>query len=73
MKFSITFPDVCRGCGGEFAEHEARIGIVRAGSAWKAENVLRDGRQYVPLVEGAEMFTAEAWHESCAPPEDTPA
>ena len=63
LRAKLTFPTKCRECGVALDDNEARVGIVRAGSAWKSG--------FAILEEGAHLLSTATYHLDCAP-EDVP-
>ena len=55
----LSFPDVCKACGVQFAEHEQRVGLLLAGrDLASAQHEVHDGD---------ELFRTVAYHTACAP------
>ena len=68
MEFMIPMGELhCPVCKRSPEISEEFIVIVRAGSAWKPENVLSDGRQFVPFEDGAEMYRVQGYCPEHAP------
>jgi hypothetical protein len=61
-RIHFTFPTKCYECREELPDDEARVCVVRAGSAWK------DGVAF--LEDGAVLYQTETYHVHHAPPEE---